>query len=105
AAEYVVVTWLARKLKTSIAWIEDRRENLVACFHSRDQLISLDAAFDGNAKLIGLAADIVADVGGYSCYPTTCAVEPLMGIWEVPGPYDVREYSWVSRGSLCNSCP
>jgi carbon-monoxide dehydrogenase large subunit len=105
AAEYVVVTWLARKLKTSVAWVEDRRENLVACFHSRDQLISLDAAFDGSAKLIGLAADIVADVGAYSCYPTTCAVEPLMGMAELPGPYDVREYSCVSRGILTNSCP
>ena len=37
APEYVLVTWLARKLKTSVAWTEDRRENLVACFHSRDQ--------------------------------------------------------------------
>src|SRR5262249_12742558 len=36
AAEFVVVTWLARMLKTSVAWVEDRRENLVACFHSRD---------------------------------------------------------------------
>jgi aerobic carbon-monoxide dehydrogenase large subunit len=105
AAEYVVVTWLARKLKTSVAWVEDRRENLVACFHSRDQSISLDAAFDDNAKLIGLAADIVADVGAYSCYPTTSAVEPLMGMAELPGPYDVREYSCVSRGILTNSCP
>src|SRR5215831_10555867 len=105
AAEYVVVTWLARKLKTSVAWVEDRRENLVACFHSRDQSISLDAAFDGNAKLIGLAADIVADVGAYSCYPTTCAVEPLMATVELPGPYDVREYSCVSRGVLTNTCP
>ena len=76
AAEFVVVTWLARKLKTSAAWVEDRRENLVACFHSRDQSISLEGAFDGDAKLMGLAADIVADVGAYSCYPTTCAVEP-----------------------------
>src|SRR5215471_18803848 len=78
AAEFVVVTWLARKLKTSVAWVEDRRENLIACFHSRDQSISLEGAFDAGAKLIALAADVVADVGAYSCYPTTCAVEPLM---------------------------
>src|SRR5260370_416546 len=77
AAEYVVVTWLARKLKTSVAWVEDRRENLVACFHSRDQSIALEGAFDADAKVIGFAADIVADVGAYSCYPTTCALEPL----------------------------
>jgi aerobic carbon-monoxide dehydrogenase large subunit len=105
AAEFVVVTWLARKLKTSVAWVEDRRENLVACFHSRDQSIALEGAFDADAKVIGLAADIVADVGAYSCYPTTCGVEPLMAMAELPGPYDVREYSCVARGVLTNTCP
>src|SRR5215813_11854250 len=105
AAEFVVVTWLARKLKTSVAWVEDRRENLVACFHSRDQSIVLEGAFDVEGKIIGLSADIVADVGAYSCYPTTCGVEPLMAMAELPGPYDVREYSCVARGVLTNTCP
>jgi carbon-monoxide dehydrogenase large subunit len=105
APEFVMVTWLARKLKTSVAWVEDRRENLVACFHSRDQIISLEGAFDANANLIALAADIVADVGAYSCYPTTCGVEPLMAMAEMPGPYDVREYACVSRGVVTNTCP
>ena len=104
-AEFVVVTWLARKLRSSVAWAEDRRENLVACFHSRDQSISLEGAFDADARLIGLSADIVADVGAYSCHPTTCAVEPLMAMAELPGPYDVREYACVSRGVLTNTCP
>ncbi|MEA2956961.1 MAG: aerobic carbon-monoxide dehydrogenase large subunit, partial [Alphaproteobacteria bacterium] len=105
APEFVVVTWLARKLRTSVAWVEDRRENLVACFHSRDQSVSLEGAFDADAKLIGLAADIVADVGAYSCYPTTCGVEPLMAMAEMPGPYDVREYARLSRGVVTNTCP
>jgi aerobic carbon-monoxide dehydrogenase large subunit len=105
APEFVVVTWLARKLRTSVAWVEDRRENLIACFHSRDQSISLEGAFDADAKLIGLSAEIVADVGAYSCYPTTCAVEPLMAMAELPGPYDVRDYACVSRGVLTNTCP
>jgi carbon-monoxide dehydrogenase large subunit len=104
-AEFVIVTWLARKLKTSVAWVEDRRENLVACFHSREQSISLEGAFDADAKVLVFAADIVVDVGAYSCYPTTCAVEPLMAMAELPGPYDVREYSCVSRGVLTNTCP
>ncbi|HEY5379725.1 MAG TPA: molybdopterin cofactor-binding domain-containing protein, partial [Pseudolabrys sp.] len=34
--EYVLLVWLARKLKSSVAWTEDRRENLIAGFHSRD---------------------------------------------------------------------
>ncbi len=103
--EFIVVTWLARKLKTSIAWTEDRRENLIACFHSRDQHVTLEAAFDADAKLIALEADILANVGAYSCYPTTCGVEPLMAMAEMPGPYDVRDYACVSRGAVTNTCP
>jgi aerobic carbon-monoxide dehydrogenase large subunit len=103
--ELVVVTWLARKLKTSIAWTEDRRENLVACFHSRDQRIALAGAFDADARLIALEADILANVGAYSSYPTTAGVEPLMAMAEMPGPYDVREYACVSRGVVTHTCP
>ncbi len=105
AAEFVVVTWLARELRTSVAWAEDRRENLVACFHSRDQAISLEGAFDADARLVALAADILADIGAYSCYPTTCGVEPLMAMAEMPGPYDLRDYGCVSRGVTTNTCP
>jgi carbon-monoxide dehydrogenase large subunit len=103
--EFVVVVWLARKLATSVAWVEDRRENLIACFHSRDQYVSLEGAFDQDAKLIALSADILANVGAYSCYPTTCGVEPLMAMAEMPGPYDVRDYACMSRGVVTNTCP
>jgi aerobic carbon-monoxide dehydrogenase large subunit len=105
APEFVVICWLARHLKTSVAWTEDRRENLIAAFHSRDQAISLEGGFDPDARLVALEADIVADIGAYSCYPTTCGVEPLMAMAEMPGPYDVREYACVSRGVLTNTCP
>jgi carbon-monoxide dehydrogenase large subunit len=105
APEFVLVTWLARKLKTSVAWTEDRRENLVAGFHSRDQSISLEGAFDADARLVALSADIAANVGAYSCYPTTCGVEPLMAMAEMPGPYDVRDYACRARGVATHTCP
>ena len=105
ASEYVVLVWLARKLKTSVAWAEDRRENLIAGFHSRDQAIALEGAFDENARLVALKADVVANVGAYSCFPTTCGVEPLMAMAELPGPYDVRQYQCRARGVLTNTCP
>ena len=103
--EYVVLVWLARKLKSSVAWTEDRRENLIASFHSRDQSVRLQGAFAADAKLLALSAEVVANVGAYSCYPTTCAVEPLMAMAELPGPYDVRAYACVARGVLTNTCP
>jgi aerobic carbon-monoxide dehydrogenase large subunit len=103
--EYVVLVWLARKLRSTVAWTEDRRENLVASFHSRDQYIRLRGAFDAGAKIVALSADVIANVGAYSCYPTTGAVEPLMAMAELPGPYDVRAYACVARGVLTNTCP
>jgi carbon-monoxide dehydrogenase large subunit len=104
AAEYVVLVWLARKLGSSVAWIEDRRENLIAAFHSRDQRVELDGAFDAEGKLTALSADVVANVGAYSCFPTTCGVEPLMAMAELPGPYDLRAYSCRARAIATHTC-
>jgi carbon-monoxide dehydrogenase large subunit len=103
-AEYAVLVWLARKLKSAVAWTEDRRENLIAAFHSRDQYVTLQGAFGANAKLLALKADVVANVGAYSCFPTTCGVEPLMAMAEMPGPYDFRAYECRARGVLTNTC-
>jgi carbon-monoxide dehydrogenase large subunit len=103
-AEYVVLVWLARKLKSSVGWTEDRRENLIASFHSRDQYITLEAAFDKNAKLLALRADVISNIGAYSCFPTTSGVEPLMAMAEMPGPYDVQQYECRARGVITNTC-
>jgi carbon-monoxide dehydrogenase large subunit len=103
--EYVLLVWLARKLQSSVAWNEDRRENLIAAFHSRDQHVELEGAFDREAKLVALSAEVIANIGAYSCFPTTCAVEPLMAMAEMPGPYDVRAYRCTARGVLTHTCP
>ncbi len=102
--EYVVLVWLARKLKRSVAWIEDRRENLLASAHSRDQAFSLRGAFAGDGRLLGLDADLRSNIGAFSCYPVTCGVEPLMAFAELPGPYDFAEYGVRSRGVTTNTC-
>ena len=103
-AEYAVLVWLARKFSGSVGWSEDRRENLIAAFHSRDQNIRLDGAFDAHGKLIALSGDVLANIGAYSCFPTTCGVEPLMAAAELPGPYDVRAYACVARGIATHTC-
>src|SRR5580700_5436009 len=104
SAEYVFLVWLARKLRGTVAWSEDRRENLIAAFHSRDQYVQLEGAFDAAGKLIALSADVVANIGAYSCFPTTCGVEPLMAMAELPGPYDVAAYACVARGVATHTC-
>jgi carbon-monoxide dehydrogenase large subunit len=103
--EFVLVTWLAGMLRTSVAWTEDRRENLTASYHGRDQYIALEGMFDAEARLVALDADVISNIGAYSCYPTTCGVEPLMAMAEMPGPYDVRDYACRARGVATHTCP
>lgn len=103
--EYCVVVALARKLKRSVTWIEDRRENLIASFHSRDQRVHIKGAFDARGKLLAIEGDVAANIGAYSSYPTTCGLEPLMAMAEMPGAYDVQTYTCRSRGVATHTCP
>ena len=105
AAEYVVVVWLARKLKRDVAWLEDRQENFIASYHSRDQHYLIKAAFDDGARLLALDADLRCNIGAYSSYPWTCGTEPLMAMAELPGPYDFQAYAARARGVTTNTCP
>ena len=102
--EYVLLVWLARRHRGSFAWVEDRRENLIASAHSRDQHHRLRAAFAPDGTLRALDVDILANVGAFSCYPVTCGVEPLMAMAEYPGPYKVAEYGARARGVTTNTC-
>jgi len=103
--EYALVVWLARRLGQSVAWIEDRRENFTSSFHARHHHYWLEAAFDAEARLLSVDADLVANVGAYSCYPVTWGVEPLMAAGELPGPYDFQSYRVRARGVTTNTCP
>ena len=102
--EYVAVVWIARRFRIPVAWIEDRRENLIASSHGRDQHHLLRGSFDADGRLRALEGEIRCNIGAYSCYPVTFGVEPLMAMAELPGPYDVRQYQVRSRGITTNTC-
>jgi len=103
--EYVVVVWAARRFACTVAWIEDRLENLTASFHARDQRLHLRGTFDADGRLMALDADVLCNVGAYSSFPVTCGVEPLMALADLPGPYRVPEYRARARGIASNTCP
>jgi aerobic carbon-monoxide dehydrogenase large subunit len=103
--EYVVAVWAARRFACTVAWIEDRLENLTASFHARDQRLDLRGAFDADGRLLAIDADILCNVGAYSNFPATCGVEPLMALADMPGPYRAPEYRARARGIASNTCP
>ncbi len=101
--EYVALVWAARHLKRNVAWIEDRRENFLGASHARDQRFRAKAAFDSDGRILALDADLLSNVGAFSCYPVTCGVEPLMAFAELPGPYRIAHYAVRSRGVTTNT--
>src|SRR5919107_363869 len=103
--EELLVAIAAQRLERPVKWIEDRQENLTASFHGHDQRYQTSAAFDEDGKLLALEADILCDVGAYSCYPFTCGVEPLMAQAEMPGPYRLKRYWSRARAVTTNKVP
>ena len=105
AREEVLAAAVARLLRRTVKWVEDRREGLTSGFQAREQFYRLRGAFDADGRILGLDADIRCDVGAYSCYPVTCGVEVLMAANELPGPYRVQSYRVRSRGVATNKTP
>ncbi|MDG4669295.1 xanthine dehydrogenase family protein molybdopterin-binding subunit [Mycobacterium sp. 236(2023)] len=105
AREDVALVWASRHLRRDLAWIETREENFMASWHSREQVYDIEGAFTAEGELLALRGDLICDVGAYCCYPVTWAVEPLMALAELPGPYKVSEYDVRSRAVVTNKCP
>ncbi|MGH8916639.1 MAG: xanthine dehydrogenase family protein molybdopterin-binding subunit [Acidimicrobiia bacterium] len=105
SVEDIVAVWVARRLMRTVSWIEDRRENFMSAFHSRDHQYRVRGAFAEDGRLLAVDADLLCNVGAYSCYPVTSGVEPLMAMADLPGPYDLQRYRVRSRGVATNTCP
>jgi len=103
--EEVVAAAIAMRMRHAVRWSEDRQENLIASFHGREQEYRIRAGFDDEGRFVGLEADIRCNIGAYSVYPFSCAVEPLMAATELPGVYKVGRYAARARGFASNKPP
>ena len=103
--EEIAAAAAARRLRRPVKWIEDRREALTASFLAREQHYTARAAFDADGAILALDADVVCDMGAYSCYPFTAGIEPLMASAEMPGVYRLPSYRVRGRAVTTNKAP
>ena len=101
--EDVLVCLATREFKRPVKWIEDRRENLVATNHSREQTHEIRAAVDAHGFILGLDVEFWLDQGGY--VRTHGGAVPDMTSGLLPGPYVVPAYRCVGRIRLTNKTP
>ncbi|KJF70277.1 xanthine dehydrogenase family protein molybdopterin-binding subunit [Agrobacterium arsenijevicii] len=103
--EEILVCALARKLKRPIKFVCDRLEDLSATSQAFDELIEAELAVTKDGLLIGLRADVIGDVGAYSIYPWTAALETVQVVSFLPGPYRMEHYRGRIRGVLTPKPP
>jgi carbon-monoxide dehydrogenase large subunit len=97
-AEEIAVCLLARQLGRAVKWTGDRMEDLCATYQGFDEIVDAELGVDADGRILGLRADVVGDVGAYSVYPWTAALEPVQVVSFLPGPYRVPAYRGRVRG-------
>jgi aerobic carbon-monoxide dehydrogenase large subunit len=84
--EYLVVAKLAQVLGRPVRWSESRTESMVALTHGRSQVQFVEVGVRRDGTIVGLRADILADMGAYpaGAYLPTTTGEMLGGVYRTP---------------------
>ena len=101
--EDLLVCLAAIKLGRPIKWIEDRRENLIACNQSREQSHHVTAAIDKDGRILGLQDEFFHDQGAY--VRTHGARVPDMTAGMLPSVYRIPAYRAIAHFRLTNKTP
>jgi carbon-monoxide dehydrogenase large subunit len=103
--EELLVAALARRLGRPVRWTSDRLEDLLTTSQGFDEIVDAELGLDGEGHILALTADVIGDVGAYSIYPWTAALEPVQVISFLPGPYRIAAYRGRVRGVATSKAP
>jgi aerobic carbon-monoxide dehydrogenase large subunit len=101
--EDLLVCVAALRLGRPVKWIEDRRENLIACNHSRQQRHRVRAAIDAGGRILAIDDEFFHDQGAY--VRTHGARVPDLTAGMLPGMYRVPAYRARGHVRLTNKTP
>ena len=103
--EELAVALAARETGRTVVWIEDRRENLIAAPHAKEQLIESELALGPDGEFLALRARIVGDAGAYSYNNASALIEPYLSAGLMPGVYRIRNLVCEVLAVLTNKAP
>jgi aerobic carbon-monoxide dehydrogenase large subunit len=101
--EDFLVCLAAMRLERPVKWIEDRRENLMAANHSRQQCHHARVAVDAEGRVLALDDEFYLDQGAYVRTHGARVLE--MTISMLPGPYRITAYRACGHFRLTNKTP
>jgi len=83
-----------------VKWIQDRRENLMADHHAREDDVTFTMAVDDDGTILGMKAEFVESCGAY---PAAFASSAPFTTMLFPGPYRVPVTAASARTVLTNT--
>lgn len=101
--EDVLVCAAAMKLGRPVKWIEDRRENLMACNHSREQTHHVRVAVDKDGRVLAMDDEFFHDQGAYVRTHGARVCDGTASM--IPGPYHVPSFRVAGHYRLTNKTP
>ncbi|MBW3097421.1 xanthine dehydrogenase family protein molybdopterin-binding subunit [Pseudohoeflea coraliihabitans] len=102
--EEILVVAIARRLARPVKYVSDRLEDLTSTSQGFDEVVKARLAFDDDGTFIALEAEVIGDIGAYSIYPWTAALEPVQVASFLPGPYRTPHY-WGRVRAVCTPKP
>lgn len=99
--EYLAVARVAQLLGRPVRWSETRSESMTNLTHGRAQIQRFELGARRDGKLVGLRAELVADVGAYplaAFIPTTTGTM-LSGVYRIPA------IAYRGRAVVTNTTP
>ncbi|HET9688270.1 MAG TPA: xanthine dehydrogenase family protein molybdopterin-binding subunit, partial [Pseudolabrys sp.] len=103
--EEIFVCAAARRLASPVKWTSDRMEDLACNSQGFDEIIDAELGLDNEGRIVALRADVIGDVGAYSIYPWTAALEPVQVVSFLPGPYRIEHYRGRVRAVATSKAP
>ena len=101
--EDFLIPFAARHVNRPVKWIEDRRENLMAAAHARDDACDLEVACMRDGTLLAIRGEVHTDMGAYM--RTNGAIAARVAAMYMSGPYRVPHVKINSSLWMTNRAP
>jgi len=99
--EYLAVAAAGARLGRPVRWVESRSEGMVALTHGRAQVQHVEIGARRDGAIVGLRADLIADMGAYpiGAFLPNTTQEMLSGV------YAISRIASRSRSVVTNATP
>lgn len=101
--EEILAAAFAVRLRRPVRWTADRRDDMAAMIHGRDQIDYVDVAVKKDGTILGMKLKVIVDLGAY--FQLNTAVIGMLTAGMAPGPYKIENITVEVQGVFTNKVP